>query len=311
MSIDELKMLQLKIIKKNNMCNIVATIFISIIFLISIIMFLFNKIELHFFIISIFFELVFSIIIVIIIKNVVNGKDIVLFNKNYKNIFVLKALKNNFDNVVYNPDNGFDKQFVSKVCMLNTGDRYISNDFISGEYKGIKFEQADIHIEEEVEEKDSNGETKTVWETLFKGRLMVFDFNKNFKANIQVSSKAFDAATRSWNGGFTKVLMEDVEFNKNFYVCAQNEHEAFYILTPHFMEKLKEINNKLKCGIMFCFINNRLHIAIDNNKDAFEYNVFKIIDEKEIEADIIKDIKVITEFVSELNLDNDLFRKEV
>jgi len=62
---------------------------------------------------------------------------------------------------------------------------------------------------------------------------------------------------------------------------------------------------------MFCFVGNRLHIAIDNNEDSFECNVFKVINEQEIEADIIKDIKVITDFVNELSLDNDLFRKEV
>ena len=105
--------------------------------------------------------------------------------------------------------------------------------------------------------------------------------------------------------------MEDLEFNKNFCVYAQSEHEAFYILTPHFMEKLKEVTNKLNCGVMFCFVDNRLHIAIDNNEDSFECNVFKVINEQEIEADIIKDIKVITDFVNELSLDNDLFRKEV
>ena len=31
---------------------------------------------------------------------------------------------------------------------------------------------------------------------------------------------------------------------------------------------------------------------------------------KKIEQDIIKDIKLITDFVNELNLDNDLFKKE-
>ena len=311
MNIEELKILQLKIIKKNKLCNLIATIFILIILYVSVIIFLSNNIELQFIIMSIFFELVISIIIISIIKSVVNGKDIQLFDKNFKNIFVLKSLKNNFDNIVYNPNNGFDERFVDEVGMLDTGDRYHSNDFISGVYKGIKFEQADVHIEEKHEEKDEDGKTRTVWETLFRGRLMVFDFNKSFKENIQVTSKYFDAESLPWGKKFTRVKMEDVEFNKNFCVYAQSEHEAFYILTPHFMEKLKEVTNKLNCGVMFCFVDNRLHIAIDNNEDSFEYNVFKVINEQEIEADIIKDIKVITDFVNELSLDNNLFRKEV
>lgn len=311
MSIDELKTLQLKIIEKNKKCNLISTIIILTILIVSAVIFIINRLEIQFILMISFFELVFSIIITLIVKSIVNGKDIETFNKNYKNIFVLKALKNNFDDIVYSPDKGFAERYVDEVGMLDTGDRYHSNDFISGAYKGIKFEQADVHIEEKHEEKDEDGRTRTVWETLFRGRLMVFDFNKRFKANIQVSSRYFDAESLPWGKKFTRVKMEDLEFNKNFCVYAQSEHEAFYILTPHFMEKLKEVTNKLNCGVMFCFVDNRLHIAIDNNEDSFECNVFKVINEQEIEANIIKDIKVITDFVDELSLDNDLFRKEV
>ena len=311
MNVEELKELQLKIIKKNKKCNLIAGTIISIIVIISLIIFFTNKFYIENILMSIFFELVISIAITFIIKHIVNGKDIRLFNKNYKSIFVLKALKDNFDNINYLPERGFSEESVLQVGMLNTGDRFSSNDFISGEYKGIKFEQSDIHIEEEHERTDSNGNVRKVWVTLFKGRLMMFDFNKTFKANIQVSSKNFDSQILPWGKKYIKVKMEDLEFNKMFRVYAQSEHDAFYILTPHFMEKMKEVTNKLNCGIMFCFVDNRLHIAIDNNQDSFEYNVFKVINEQEIEADIIKDIKVITDFVNELNLDNDLFRKEV
>lgn len=310
MNIDELKNLQLKIIKKNKLCNIIATIIILIILAISIIIFLSNGTKLQLVIMYALFELIISIIIVSIVKSIINGGDIQLFNKSFKNIFVLKLLKDNFDNIVYDPDGGFNKYFIDDIGMLDTGDRYHSNDYISGVYKGIKFEQADIHIEEEHEEEDSDGNRRTVWETLFRGRLMIFDFNKKFKANIQVSSKYFDAESLPWGKKFTRVKMEDVEFNKNFCVYTQSEHEAFYILTPHFMEKIKDVTNKLNCGVMFCFVDNRLHIAIDNNEDSFEYNVFKPINEQEIEEDIIKDIKVITDFVNDLNLDNSLFGKE-
>lgn len=55
---------------------------------------------------------------------------------------------------------------------------------------------------------------------------------------------------------------------------------------------------------------NKLHVAVNNGEDSFEYNVLNHINEEEIEQDIIKDIKLITDFVNELNLDNDLFKKE-
>lgn len=311
MSIEELKSLQLKIISKNKKCNLIGTIIIVIVLSISIFIFLSRKMELHFSIIFIFIELIISIIILTIVKSIVNGSDIKVFYKEFKDIFVLQSLKNYFGDIIYKTDEGFTEQFIDSIGMLDTGDRFNSNDYISGTYKNIKFEQSDIHIEEKHEEEDKEGNKEEVWETIFMGRLMIFDFNKNFKANIQVSSHHFDANRLPWKKKFSSVKMEDVEFNKNFSVYAENEHEAFYILTPHFMEKIKEVTKKLNCGIMFGFIDSKLHIAIDNNEDSFEYNVFKPINEQEVSDNIVKDIKVITNFVDELNLDNNLFRREV
>ena len=57
-------------------------------------------------------------------------------------------------------------------------------------------------------------------------------------------------------------------------------------------------------------VENKLHVAVNNDEDSFEYNVLNPINEEEIEQDIIKDIKLITDFVNELNLDNNLFKKE-
>ncbi len=311
MNIEELKSLQSIIIRKNRKCNLIGTIIIGILIVMSIFVITSSKIEFYFAIIIILIELIFSIIILNIIKNIVNGKDIYIFYKEFKSIFVLNSLHCFFENIDYKSEEGFSKKYIMEnVGMLNTGDNFYSNDYISGTYKGIKFEQSDIHIEEKHEEED-DGNKKDVWETIFMGRLMVFDFNKSFKANIQVASHHFRANTLPWKKKFSNVKMEDVEFNKQFSVYAENEHEAFYILTPHFMAKIKDIIKKLNCDIMFGFVDSRLYIAIDNHDDSFEYNVFKPINEQEIEEDIVKDIKVITNFVDELNLDNNLFGKEV
>ena len=206
---------------------------------------------------------------------------------------------------------GFSSEFINSVGMLYTADRYSSNDYMKGSYKNIGFEQSDIHIEEKHETTDSDGHTTTYYVTIFLGRVMIFDFNKTFKANVQVASRHFGANALPRKKKFSKVQMEDVEFNKKFQVYAENDHDAFYILTPHFMEKIKEIKTILGCEFMLGFVDNKLHIAINNNKDSFEYNVFKPINEQKIEEDIGKDIKLITSFIDELNLDNNLFRREV
>ena len=77
------------------------------------------------------------------------------------------------------------------------------------------------------------------------------------------------------------------------------------------MEKIKEIKKRLNCDIMLYFSENKLYIAIDNNDDAFEWDVLKPINEQIIEEKTSKDIKLITDLIDELNLGNDLFKKEI
>lgn len=309
MNVEELKQLQSQIIKKNKICNIVGLLLFQIALAIYLSIAIPKKTDIYLMIIISFIELIFCLIIVMYIKSKANDKDIEKFYKEFKNVFVLKSLNNIFTDIKYYPEKGFSKNFIKSIGMLDTGDSYNSNDYISGKYKNIAFEQSDIHIEEKYIEEDADGEKEEVWKTIFLGRLMIFDFNKPFKTNIQVASYRFEAESLPWSKKFSRVEMEDAEFNNTFNVYAESEHEAFYVLTPHFMEKLKTITKKINCGIMFCFVDNKLHIAVDNEKDSFEYNVFEPIDEIKIEKEITNDIKLITDFIDELNLDNELFKK--
>ena len=146
------------------------------------------------------------------------------------------------------------------------------------------------------------------------GRWMVFDFNKSFKANIQVCQKGFwNSKLGNWNSRNTykKVMLEDQEFNNNFRVYAQDEHEAFYVLTPTIISKIKDLSNNISGKLLFCFVDNKLHVGIANDSDSFEHGIFTKIDEEDIMNNISKDIKLITNFVDELNFDNDLFKREV
>ena len=307
MSVEELKALQLKIIEKNKKFNKVSTIIILIIIISTLIFLLLKSWEFHYIIFVLLGELFFSIFLVFIFKMFLNNDDINLFNKNFKKVFVEKALNDSFDDVIYVPEKGFSANYIHQVGMLNTSDSFYSNDFVSASYKGINFEQSDIFIQEERESRNSDGERTTEYITLFRGRLMIFDFNKVFKANIQVASKYFGARALPWNQGYKNIQMDDIEFNNIFNVYAQNEYETFYVLTPYFMSKLKEIKKRLNCEVMFAFVDNRLHVAINDYSDSFECNVYKVINEEEINANILKEINVIIDFVNELNLENDLF----
>lgn len=306
MDTKDLKDIQNEVLKKSKIID-------TVIFIIWVIImfFLYKKgINLQVF----FFITVFIMAIRMFIKYIFLNKQITEFNNGFKNKYVLSSLNKIFTDLKYFPDKGLDYGVIANTRMMDMGDRYSSNDYFEGKYKNVNVKQADVHIEEEQQTTDSDGHTTTTWVTIFEGKWMIFDFNKTFTANVQVSQKGFgNSRVNNWGekNKYKKVEMEDAEFNKMFRIYAQNEHDAFYILTPSLMEKIKNLARTVSGKLLLCFINNELHIGLYNYKDSFEHSVYKKIDEEKINDDISKEIKIITNFVDELDLDNSLFRREV
>lgn len=258
----------------------------------------------------IFNEINFAMFIIpVALAFILNGKNKKAFDDAYKKYFVLTTFNCIFQNVNFNLDYGISSDVIASTRMMRMGDRFSSNDYVNGMYKGVKFEFSDIHIEDE--RRDSDGDKHYV--TLFKGQWFIFDFNKNFKSNLQVCEKSFRNAKRknslfNLESNYKKIHLEDIEFNKTFNVYAQSDLDAFYVLTPNSMQRIKELNNKVKGSLLFCFVDNRLHVALANNKDSFEVSIFKKINEEKEKSKVYNEVKVIADFIEVLNLDNTLFK---
>lgn len=294
MNKDDLELLRKKAVKKITIGTVI-TIIVSLIVLI----------------VSHNFELLpYSLIIGAVITTIVSYKDVSLFKETYKKSIILEIFKTLFTNVRYMPENGISRSVLDSTNMIDTGDNFYSDDYVSAKYKNVSFEFSDVEIEEEYT--DSDGDKHTV--TIFQGQWYVFDFNKSFKADLQVCEKGFRNAKIGNLFGpkkFSKVELEDIEFNKEFNVYAQNSLDAFYVLTPGTMVKIKELNDKVKGKMLFCFINNKLHVGLNSGKNLFEPQLFKEINIEENHKQAIEEVKMITHFIDVLDLDNDLFRKGV
>ena len=253
--------------------------------------------------------IVFFLILGIFITTFITAKDRKAFSDMYKKEIVITAFNKVCTDVQFNLDDGIPYETIASTEMMHMGDRYSSNDYITGKYKNINFEMSDVEIEEE--HRDSDGDSTYV--TIFKGQWYIFDFNKTFKANIQVCEKSFRNSRRKSlfvkeEEKYKKVELEDIDFNKVFKVYAQNELDAFYVLTPNTMEKIKGVNNKIGGDLLFCFIDNKLHIGLYNNRDLFEASIFKKVDINKATQKTLGEISIITNFVDILSLDNDLFK---
>jgi len=227
----------------------------------------------------------------------------------YKDFYVRHSINQVFSDANYNPNKGISFDTIASTKMLNMGDRFESSDYVSGKYKNVPFELSDVHIQEVVV--ISNGKTTTTtYTTIFKGRWMIFDFNKTFKSNIKVAAKNFFGGRSTIFSKLQRVKMESEEFNKKFYVFGDNEHDVFYILTPQLMEKIEELSDSIGGRVMLCFINSKLHVALNNGRDYFEPNsIFSNKSDDDIVGQINNEIRQITMFIDKLDIDTDIFKE--
>lgn len=228
----------------------------------------------------------------------------------YKLLMVEKPFQEAFEQCRYLPEQGLSETEVANTRLMNMGDDYHSEDYVTGYYNGVRFERADVKITET--HRDSKGNSHTV--TLFQGRWMIFEFNKNFRSDIQLIQSGFSGYS-THSGIFTsratrreRVEFEDESFNRNFRCYAQDQHEAFYVLTPHFMTSIQRIASLMDGRIQFGFINNRLHVIVATGKDSLEPSVFRQVSYQKDTMAIKQEINAITTIVNQLSLDESIYK---
>lgn len=229
------------------------------------------------------------------------------YKRAYKEQLVKGILSEKIDDLRFYPHSGIDKETVKSTDMMSLGNIYQVNDLVEGSYNGVRFSQSDILIQQ----RTSNGKNTTTT-TYLKGRWLIFDFNKKFYCDLQVRDRHFAYAKKS-GGWFSdrdkteKLETESVEFNRTFKVYAENDSEAFYILTPHFMEALMKAKVQADGEVLFCFVDSKLHVAVNNKADSFEPPVWSPIDRETVRRSVTKDMSLITDLVDTLKLDERLF----
>lgn len=283
-------------------------LFAAIIIIITLICLTSGQIESTF---MLFFFGFFLALVYFVIMTLINHTVQRNYRRAYKAYFVEQNLKKTFTDLSYDHEAGLSSTLLNLTGMINTGDRYSSNDFTSGKYKNVAFSQADVHIETEYT--DSDGDTH--YTTIFRGRFMIFEFPKQFNFKLEIVGRRFRAYRKPGKNAKTgqkaeKITTESTEFNKMFRIYGQDGFEAYYILDPAFMVKLMDIATKHKKKVLFAFFENRLIIGLDDGKDSFEPPfAMKQIDEAKETAKIANDIKTITDFVDQLSLHRKLFTK--
>jgi hypothetical protein len=225
------------------------------------------------------------------------SKKIKEISNEFKSTYIKVEIERLLPGSQYYPTEGISMEEVRKSHIVKLYDKFKSEDLIIGEVRGVGFQFSDLHIQDV----RGSGKNRHVV-TTFQGRMYVFDFNKRFRSDLFLLQPG---QYRPFSN-FTKIKMESIQFNSEFKIYAGNEHEAFYILTPHFMEKLLQLDRLYMDKIGFGFIQNRLYIAVDSRTDSFDVLGAGDISNKDVEK-AVKELETIIEFVEFLKLDNTIF----
>ena len=176
---------------------------------------------------------------------------------------------------------------------------YVIPNFTSAEYDDIfKGSYNDVNIEI-VESEYIKGSGK-YQSTVFDGVIIKLDMNKPFKGNTIIKPSGLIHTSPS--SSLHRTELEDVEFNKQFDVYTNDDVEARYLITPSFMERLKNVKTAFSASSVSCaFYLKYLIVALPTSKDLFSIcSLVKSIDDNkqyfQMYEEIVSIIKLIDHF---------------
>ncbi len=223
-----------------------------------------------------------------------------------KSEIITALLKQSFEQVTYSPKSMISVQRINQTQMIRRPDRYSGEDLITGSYKDVSFEVSDIDLKQRVETRDSKGNVHVSYQTYFKGRWYIFKFERTFKETLKIGEGSSFNMNRK---GLVKIDTESIEFNKKFSIFASNQEHGFYLITSSMIEKLLELEKMHRGSIHYCFMNNELHVGVNDNKDYLEISIKKPINEETIKS-FMTDINMVPAIINELRLDSQKFKNQ-
>ncbi len=214
----------------------------------------------------------------------------------YKESFVKSILNETFTDAWCNWNEGYSKRAVEEIGLIEKGNQFHSEDYVSGKYEGIPFEQSDVVVKRVVR---SGKSTHTYIH--FKGRIFSFEFPKTDFYSVAVFSKSFMYPGNFDGVPHQRVELESEDFNREFVVKAMQPHDAFYVLTPQVMECITSLY-RIYGNVAMRYVGGKVHVAINMQGNAFDGDIRKKIVYVEEMDKIKRDCHVIIDVIHKLKL---------
>ncbi len=217
---------------------------------------------------------------------------------------VTTLLEEEFEGVSYDPHGKIPIGHIMSTKTVKSPDRYYGEDYMKGIYKGVKFQVSDVDLKERHVHRDSKGNTHVTYETYFKGRWYIYQFERNFRKELKILEAR---APLFANQNLVKVETESIAFNKKFSIYASDLEFGFYHITPSMIEKLLTMESMHRGSILYCFRHDELHIGVNDRRNYMEIS-YKTPITRETLSSLLDQIELIPAIVNEFRLDSSKFK---
>jgi len=212
-------------------------------------------------------------------------------------------------NASYRMKAGWTYNYIRSIKLFRTGNIYETKDRISGEVNGVDFTVADVTSGQRTTHTDAKGHTYTTVTYYFQGIVAQYEFNsKRVKGSLEIRENEGGAGSSLIYSRKDNIDFEDIVFNRDFNVYSKDKLQAFYIITPQFIEAFKEIKRRIPGNLIFSIQDGRLIIAINGAHNNFDYSA-KAKSAEEMLESLIRELLPYKWFVDILNLDEDFGQK--
>ncbi len=185
--------------------------------------------------------------------------------------YLYKTIKKEIADKIYQPifrklnlefeyQKNLDLEEVLSSRLFKKPDEYNSDGLIKGVVLNFPFKASNISLWEVREERDSEGNTRTVRYLIFSGRLYIIDTPFNKRKIIITSGRHNLPSTK----GMQKTKLESEEFNKLFRVLAEDQVEVRRVLTPNVMERFIDLRKRVG-KFHVSIIENKVYVAIEKS----------------------------------------------
>ena len=208
----------------------------------------------------------------------IRGHDAV-YKAVYKSKVIAGLTKLIQPDMVYSPDRGISKATFKSIGLYSANpDRYHSEDLFAGKMGKTSLMFSEAHAEDKQTSTNSKGHTTTHWVTIFKGLIIIADFNKHFRSWVtikpDVAERSFGWLGRKLQGLSSNLIrLENPDFERAFVVHGGDQVEARYLLTPDMQERLLDLRQWFGDDIRVALHRSKLHLTIPNRDNWFEPNI--------------------------------------